>query len=366
MQVVVVDDEPRVLAGIERTLMMSGRDWGLRFATSGQEALEMLEAQPADVVISDMRMPFMDGAELLVRVRERWPGTIRIILTGYSEMDATMRMLDVAHQFVAKPCDSKALLDAVENAIGLRALFADPQVVDVVGRISRLPASPKVFTRLCELMADPETDLRRIADLLGSDPALSAKLLQLANSAYFARGSAIHDVGQAIARLGLDNVRLLVLAAQVFATGDGDGHIDALQHRALLASQLAAHIGGIKGPAPTAALLAHVALSIPEIADPEVRDEVTACATPLHAAVGAYLLAVWGLPMEIVNAVAWHEDPARSSPTHFDTAGVVHVATRLANGREPDLAYLERVGVGAKWPQWQAWMQSTNEDISDD
>jgi DNA-binding NarL/FixJ family response regulator len=357
-----VDDEPRVLSGIERALMMGDKDWKYRFAGSGQEALTLLEEQPADVVVSDMRMPFMDGAELLREVRERWPATIRIILSGYSETDATLRMLDVAHQFVAKPCDSAVLLGTVESAIGLRAMFRDPGVVDVVGRVSRLPAAPKVFTELCRLMADPESDSRRITELLGSDPALSAKILQLANSAYFARGSHINDVGQAVARLGLDNVRLLVLASQVFALGGDDPFIDTLQRHALLASQLAVQIGGQKGAAPTAALLAHVGLTLPELRSAELAETTTACATPLHAAVGGYLLALWGLPMEIVNAVARHHNPGRCIPPGFCAAGVVHVATALANDEPPDLAYLEQVGVADKWPGWQALMDSVIEE----
>ena len=366
MQVMFVDDEPRVLTGIERALMMADMEWNYRFANSGQEALAMLDELPADVVVSDMRMPFMDGAELLRQVRERWPATIRIILSGYSDTDATLRMLDVAHQFVAKPCDSTQLLATVESAMGIRALCEDPGVLDVVGRVSRLPAAPKVFTEVCRLMADPDSSTHQIAELLGGDPALSAKILQLANSAYFARGNPIHDVGQAIARLGLDNVRLLVLASQVFADGSEDPSIDALQRRALLASHLATQIvlkrGEPKSPAPAAALLAQVGLTIPEMRRADLSGATTACDTPLHVAVGAYLLAMWGLPMDIVNAVAYHHNPGRRAVSDFDTAGVVHVATALAQGEQPDLAYLDKVGVADQWPQWQALSNSVNEN----
>ncbi len=370
MQVMFVDDEPRVLSGIERALMMTDEDWGCRFVHSGQEALAMLEDLPADVVVSDMRMPFMDGAELLRQVRERWPSTIRIILSGYSDADATLRMLDVAHQFVAKPCDSTALLGTVENAMRIRAMCTDPCVLDVVGRVSRLPAAPKVFTELCRMMADPDSNTHHIAELLGSDPALSAKILQLANSAYFARGNPVHDVGQAIARLGLNNVRLLVLASQVFADGQEGSLIETLQHRALLtchlATEIALQMGAAKSPAPAAALLAQVGLTIPELRDNDVVGLTTACNTPLYVAVGAYLLAMWGLPMEIVNAVADHRNPGRCAVSDFDATGVVHVATSLAQGEAPDFAYLEKVGVADKWPEWQALLNNSVNENSDE
>jgi HD-like signal output (HDOD) protein/CheY-like chemotaxis protein len=354
MQVIFVDDEPRVLTGIERALAMQDKDWACRFATSGKEALALLEETPADVVVSDMRMPFMDGAELLTQVRERWPASIRIILSGHSDTDATLRMLDVAHQFVFKPCDNAALLAVLEDALSLRKLFRDPQVTDVVGRISRLPAAPKVFAEICRLLADPASDAHQIAERIGSDPALGAKILQLANSAFFSRGVKIHDISNAIARLGLDQVSLLVLASQVFAEAADDPQIALLQRRAMLAASLATRIAGKKGIEATAALLAHVALIVPELRQAEADTAATACDTPMHAAVGAYLLAVWGLPFDIVEAVARHHRPARAgAPTVFDTAGIVHVATALASGEAPDQDYLQQAGVLDKLPEWE-------------
>ncbi|MEA9389879.1 HDOD domain-containing protein [Acerihabitans sp. TG2] len=365
MQVMFVDDESRVLSGIERALMMQDNEWECRFATSGQEALAMLEDEPADVVISDMRMPFMDGAELLTQVRNRWPSTIRIILSGYSEPSATLRMVDVAHRFVAKPCDSSVLLTMVANALALRDMFQDPIVVEAVGRISRLPAAPKVFTEVCRLLADPSNDTRHIAELLGSDPALSAKIMQLANSAYFTRGSHVHDVVNAITRLGLDQVKLLVLASQVFADAKTDPYVDRLQRNALLASTLAARISGHQGLEPTAALLANIARLIPELRDSDTETTTTRGNTPLHAAVGAYLLALWGLPMDIVEAVAHHVQPSCCADKTFGVIGAVHVAVALANNGVLDMDYLEHTGVLNQLPLWQQMLAHTQETLDD-
>ncbi|MZH96228.1 HDOD domain-containing protein [Dickeya dianthicola] len=365
MQVMFVDDESRVLSGIERALMMQDSDWECRFANSGQEALAMLEEQPADVVVSDMRMPFMDGAELLTRVRNRWPGTIRIILSGYSEPDAILRMVDVAHRFVAKPCDSTVLLEMVASALALRDMFQDPAVVEIVGRTSRLPAAPKVFADLCRLIADPGSDTRQIAELLGRDPALSAKIMQLANSAYFTRGGHINDIGNAITHLGLDQVKLLVLASQVFADAKTDPYVDRLQQNALLASTLAARISGHQGVEATAALLANIALLIPELRESGDETTTTRSDMPTHAAVGAYLLALWGLPMDIVEAVACHTQPSRSADKTFGVIGAVHVAVTLANNEVPDLDYLEQTGVLNKLPLWQKMLAHTQETLND-
>lgn len=369
MQVVFVDDESRVLAGIERTLAMSDADWDCRFFTRGQEALDALADCPADVVVSDMRMPFMDGAALLGKVREQWPGTLRIILSGYSDTECALRMLDVAHQFVSKPCDNAVLLTTLEGALSLRALFKDPSVRDVIGRVNRLPSAPRVFAELTRLLADPSSDARQVSRLLGSDPALSVRIMQLANSAYFTGGGggAIKSVGDAINRLGIDQVRLLVLASHVFADAAEDPFVDHLQRRSMQASQLATQIAiGGRPQAATAALLARIGLLVHDLRDAAGQEAKTGCDTPLQAAVGAYLLALWGLPMDIVDAVARHTHPGRTAATGFGLAGTVHVAVALANGQTPDLAYLEHTGVLDQWPHWEACNAAFTPDPDDD
>lgn len=364
MQVMFVDDESRVLSGIERAIMMQDTEWECRFANSGPEALTMLEETPADVVVSDMRMPFMDGAELLALVRNRWPGTIRIILSGYSEPGATQRMVEVAHRFVSKPCDNAKLVEMIESALSLRTMFNDPLVLDVVGRINQLPAAPKVFTDIQHLLNNPESDARQIAELLSSDPALSAKIMQLANSVWFNRGSPIHDIGSAITLLGMEQVKLLVLASHCFTDAKRDPFVSELRRRSLLASSLAARIAGHQGLESTAALLANIAKLIPEMS--EIGSETTICNDiPMHAAVGAYLLAVWGLPLDIVDIVAGHAQPARFAHGVFGAPGVVHVAVALANNSPPDRDYLENAGVLDQLPLWQQMLANIQDTLHD-
>lgn len=364
MQVMFVDDESRVLSGIERAIMMQDTEWECRFANSGPEALTMLEETPADVVVSDMRMPFMDGAELLAQVRNRWPGTIRIILSGYSEPGATQRMLEVAHRFVSKPCDSATLIAMIESALSLRTMFKDPAVLDVVGRINQLPAAPKVFTEVQHLLNNPDSNIRQIAELLGSDPALSVKIMQLANSAWFNRGSQIHDIGSAITLLGMDQVKLLVLASHCFTDANRDPLVSELRRVSLLASSLAALIAGHQGLEPTAALLANIAKLIPEMN--EIGSEITTCNDiPMHAAVGAYLLAVWGLPLDIVEIVAGQAQPSRFAHDAFGALGVVHVAVALANNSAPDRDYLEKAGVLNQLPLWQQMLANLQDTLHD-
>ena len=117
--VLCVDDEPNILSALRRTL----RADGLRVLTAqgGQEALDMLEREPVDVVISDMRMPGMDGAELLERVLERWPTNIRVLLTGHADTSAAVAAINRGRifRYLTKPWDDAELRSVVRQGLDL-------------------------------------------------------------------------------------------------------------------------------------------------------------------------------------------------------------------------------------------------------
>jgi len=366
MRVAFVDDEPLVLSGFERSLSIRDEEWDCAFFTSGPDALAGLEAQPADVIVSDMRMPFMDGADLLLQVKARWPSSIRIILSGHADVEAMRRMLDVAHQFVAKPCDNTRLFSIIESAVRLRDMFSAPEVIAAIGGMNRLPSAPRIFGELNRVLADPLGNARAVGELISSDPALSAKVLQISNSAFFGGGKAVPDVAAAVARLGMEVLTRVVIAAQVFDSASGNARADALQRKALRASQIAARVIGAPGVAATAALLANVGLLVMPEAQDASAPEPTPCGAPLHAAVGAYLLGLWGLPMDIVRAVAHHHQPQCDLPADFGITGMAHVAIALAHGEPPDCEYLAAVGMLDHLPAWQAASLEFLEDGNDE
>jgi HD-like signal output (HDOD) protein len=355
MRVLFVDDEERVLAGIERTVFMAERDWEVEFATSGAEALGKLASQAADVVVSDMRMPLMDGAELLRQVRNRWPCAIRIILSGQTEQEAALRLLDVAHQFLAKPCEGDALIESIDRAVDLQKLLRNRALQEVVGRVGSLPTAPRMYERLNRLLCDGTADISQIAAAIQHDPALTAKVLQLGNSAFFHVGHDVIDINEAMVRIGLNTLRTLVLASEVFRS-DVHPDADAMRARAVRASRLAGEIGkqyAAPQTVTTAALLADVGLLLPEIERLCQEVDAEGKGFPSHAEVGAYLLGVWGLPSVIVEAVAHHRHPGRVSHGGFDAVGVVHVAVALSKGQAPDEEFLEMTGMAEQVAVWR-------------
>jgi response regulator RpfG family c-di-GMP phosphodiesterase len=120
--VLLVDDEPSVLSALRRLFRSQG--YRIEQATSGAEALLVLAMQPVDLVISDMRMPEMDGAALLAQVRQNYPGVVRILLTGYADISATIAAINqgAIHRYIAKPWDDQEMLMVVGEALRRREL----------------------------------------------------------------------------------------------------------------------------------------------------------------------------------------------------------------------------------------------------
>jgi len=388
-RVLFVDDEPKILAGLRRMLRKMRDEWEMEFVTSGREALEALEKQPFDVVVSDMRMPEMDGAELLNEVRAHCPTAVRLILSGHSDREMILKSVGPTHQFLAKPCDAESLKETVARACTLRDLLADQTLKAVVARISSLPSVPGLYSRLLQVLESPEGSLREVAEIISSDVGMTAKILQLVNSAFFGLRHPIESPSQAITYLGMDTVRAVVLTASVFAEFEGADKAkqaaEDLYPHSIRTGSLSAKIAKMAGADKTltddatmAGLLHDVgrlilAAELPDMADAIARN-AREQQTPLHEAerktfgathaeLGAYLLGLWGLPHRIVEAVAFHHTPAACPGRTFTVLVPVHAANVLDREAHPepgdvhtaslDMTYLEEVGVADRLPEWR-------------
>ncbi len=377
---VFVDDEQHVLDGLQNLLRRQRKKWDMQFALGGSEALAMFADQPADVIVSDMRMPGMDGAELLAEIRARYPATARIVLSGHADRDAVERALKVAHQFLSKPCDADALRLVVERVCGLQRLLADPCLREVVGRIDKLPSVPQVYLDLVKAFDRPDVTTGAIAAIVARDPAMSAKVLQLVNSSYFGLARRLASIDDAVGYLGSDLLRSLALSADIFAKVSSAPvpgfSIEELQDRAVLGGRLArALLAGDRarsGEAFTAALVRDLgamvlAFGLPGAFGPVVAEAVASGEALVdveqrrlgvtHAEVGAYLLGVWGLPASTVEAVAHRHAPSHVLHDDRDVVAAVHVAGAYADAvvRRQPLRLDPRLGelLGARLSGWR-------------
>jgi HD-like signal output (HDOD) protein len=387
-RVLFVDDEPGALEALQRTLR-SQYEWEVAVARSGEAALALLEASAFEVVVSDMRMPGMDGPTLLAHVRERHPDLVRIVLSAPAELQAALRAVPVAHQFLTKPCDANTLRVAVERACRLKALLSDNSIRGMIGAMGDLPALPRVYQALTQALANPNVSLGRVATLVEQDVAISAKILQLVNSAFFGLAQPMTSLRAAVSYLGLDTLKNLVLSVEVFHSFKSQVRVpgfslEALQQHAQLAARITSQLPVPKHLAEAAVLAALLhdvgklilAWKLPDRfgaalhaaqseAYPlfEVEEQLYGYS---HAEIGAYLLGLWGLPNTIVEAVAHHHTPTRIPYQRFDAVAAVYLANLLAHEIESgeaaqhgahlpiDEEYLEDLGVAEMLPPWRA------------
>ena len=374
-RILFVDDEPRVLDGLRRSMRARRHVWECSFSETGADAQRVLAERAFDVVVSDMRMPGMDGAELLRSVAELHPQTIRIVLSGQMDDSAAMRASRVAHRFLTKPCDGDLLDSTIDRALGLRALLASERLRQAVGGIGSLPVLSSSAIAINRIVSDENGTPDEIAAVIEQDVGMAAKVLQLVNSAFFGVPRTIASVRHAVSYLGMNTIRNLVIAQSLFSelSSGGEAAQRSQQDHSLLASRLAPLL--LKDPslgpiAATAAMLHDIGSLVLSSRLPAECAAVIArarsSALPVHeveretfgashAEIGAYLLGLWGLPHDVIDAVANHHNPPHDGD-RLDVNVAVRIAIALSNdrvARQPDDkadehasdAQLERLGL---------------------
>jgi HD-like signal output (HDOD) protein len=381
MRILFVDDEPSILSGLRSLLHRQRKDWDMVFACGGEQALEQLETAPFHVIVTDMRMPRIDGAQLLTIVQERWPSTCRIVLSGHADREAMMRVLPSMHVFLAKPCDPKVLRTAIDRCLKVTAMTDNPALRTLIGRVDKLPSPPHLYAMLTTLADDPHCSLDEVGRAIAGDSAFAAKVMQIANSAAFGELDTT-SLSQAVNYLGLDLIRAIARSTSIYAPSDVAMPIslERLQEASLRAAGLARRF--VKTPqlvdvTYVSALLHDVgrivlALGMPD----EYRDLIEELRTtnePLwvaerrrlgtdHARVGACLLQMWGLPQIIVDAVACHHEPRGTTGELAEVAAAVHVADALAGDDYPtpiDLEFLHATGFETNLEHWRELARPT-------
>jgi len=351
-RILFVDDEPPVLEGLRTRLHKLHTKWSMAFVDSGQAAIERMQERPYDVIVSDMHMPGMDGAKLLEIVSGRWPQTVRIVLSGYAELQQTIRLMPFAHQYLSKPCQPQQLENVIDRCLLLHDLLNQPALRSLVGRIRALPTLPRIYTALQGIVKDENVTLAEVAKLVGADSALAARVLQIVNSAFFRLARRISNIEQAVSYLGFQSIRNLAMSVEIFSRwpGKASGILDLeklQQHVHAVAA--AANCLATKTPISDDTLLAGLlhdigywvlAQECPEDLSRAVKMAV-AEGIPLyiaesevigasHAEIGAYLLGIWGLPYPVVEAVAHHHQPERVTNTEFDVLSALVIGHSLA------------------------------------
>ena len=379
-RILFVDDEPKVLDGLRRMLYAYRHEWDMLFVGTARQALDALAQSRFDVLITDVRMPEMSGIELLAHVRDRYPEIVRMVLSGQSDREITLSSVTLAHQYLSKPCDAATLRATVDRALNLRVILEDPALKQVISRIHALPSIPAVYTELINALQSPNTSPKEIGQIIAQDIGMSAKVLQLVNSAFFGVQRRITNPEEAVIFLGTETVRALALTVSVFSQFDArrvpSFSLENLRDHGLAVGALAreiarslqlsksdiedAFVGGLLHELGKVVL----ACNFPEQYEDAIRRakekhipikkaELEVFGTT-HAQVGAYLLWLWGLPDGITEILARYDQPGSNPPQASLLA--VHVANALVGEeweQEMDMECLNGMGLSDFLPNWK-------------
>ena len=382
-----VDDEKRVLQGLQRQLHGMRHEWDMHFSDNARSALEFMTEKPIDVIVTDMTMPQMDGAELLTEVSKRHPNAVRIILSGHADQEAVLKLVGPAHQYLSKPCNAEELRTAIGRAFALRELLANDELKRLVTRVKSLPTLPALYQQLTDELNNEHASMENIGEIISRDIGMTAKILQLVNSSFFGLSQPINSPSEAVMYLGLSTVRSLVLSLQVFSQLKNPPvkglSLDSLASHCWETAVLARRVARVQAndaklmeQSFLAGLLHDVGRIILASGLPEQYAKVWASAGQqgvalwqaekaefgaTHADVGAYLLALWGLPNLVVEAVALQHCPSLCVAKEFTPLTAIHVANAFAHEKKGvssdsvavDMNYLAKLGLAGRIPQWR-------------
>jgi HD-like signal output (HDOD) protein len=387
-QILFVDDEPMVLQGLQRILRPLRGEWDMVFAEGGPQALELMATHAFDVIISDMRMPGMNGADLLKEVLRHHPTTVRIVLSGHADKDLVSQCVGVAHQYISKPCEPDQLKTMIRNACVLSGRLVGDEVKKVLGAIDRLPVVPQLYLELKEALKGEDNDPVVLGAIIQKDIGMTAKILKVVNSSFFGLRRTISDAKDAVSYLGIDTIRVLVLSNSIFeqsrpfrtrhfdisdlwrhsmsvATGaKAIAQAEAMGHLA----EEEAFVGGILHDVGVLVLASNFSETYDKVSDLVISDRVTVSTAEqeffgvTHAEVGAYLLGLWGLPAGILKMVSLHHRPHAFESDGLCTTLAVHAADVICGAAEGQALFessrfnqesLERMGLAGHQDKWK-------------
>ncbi len=367
IKLLFVDDETNVIQGLKRMLYSMRNEWDMSFCTSGEEAIKILASQPVDVLITDMRMPGIDGTTLLIYVKEAYPQIVRIILSGYSEHEMAIMASGIAHQFLAKPSNADAIKSTIVRITSLRAYLHNENLLKQVSGIDSLPSLPKLYKEIEAEIRSEAPSLKRIGEIIAQDLTMTAKILQLVNSAFFGLPQKISDPVEAVNFIGMDIIKSLVLFAKIFSSPKLDSKMDmnVFWNHSMNVGRLAREIMRMEngsGKMQEETFIAGMLHDLGKLVFLEIPGYYEKVLTVMqsnglncydaeyklydtsHAEIGAYLLGLWGLPDYLVETLAFHHKPSNSTIRTFSVLAAVHIANHLDRGSDLDMDFVKAIG----------------------
>jgi len=381
-RILFVDDEPlmrEVYAGLGPTM---GAGYEVLTSASAASALNELEKQAVDVVVSDLQMPDMNGADFLANVERKFPDAMRVVISGYTDQLAVARCLMFGHRYYQKPIAVTSLADSLKRVCELKRVIRSEKLQKIIGATTSLPSPPETYLRLTEAIDSPDTSIDDLARIVQVDPGLTAKLLQIVNSPQFGVAYQVSSAAEAMQIVGIEVLRALMLGLHALKFWEKKKCKSLplpqlwqhLLETAVAAKKLAraeelpgkmaeeCFVAGLLHDIGKMVLAAHADQQYGELLKRAAAEKMPATALErdyfgaTHADIGAYLLGLWGVPEEIVKAVELHHSLGELPDGGFFPVIAVHAAQHLsdspARAEGLDRENLERLGYGGRLEGW--------------
>lgn len=363
--VLFVDDNENILQGLRRNLRPMHQEWDINFANGGIPALKIMQEKHIDVVVSDIRMPGMDGSELLKQVKELYGHTIRMVLSGQCEEEVIIKLLGVSHQYMAKPFDTGTLISSIKGMLAARSQLQDEGLKKFITSLTALPSVPRIHEKIIAELKAASPVTQTLEDLFLRDISLAAKIFQVMNSSYFGTNQDINTIAYVWELLGLEKIKALIIDGHIIAPLDkrleSDPFIQELWDSSLTTARIARLIAKSENLPPKMSDKAWVAGLLHAVgavilytyqlhsAGSVDHSKLLDAANPQNAypLVGGFLAFLWGLPQDIRFAILHHAEPRKAGDAgDKNILAIVHVAWALAHTRknppQPETAYLDQ------------------------
>jgi HD-like signal output (HDOD) protein/CheY-like chemotaxis protein len=352
--ILFVDDEKAILKAFQRSMRGSGLT--IFIAQDGQTALDVLACQEIDIIISDMRMPKMSGQQLLRKVKELYPTTIRLILSGQAdEKEITKITLDGSSKlYLLKPWDSQFLLKTIRQLLDVREVLRNRNLFEIINKMTGLCTLPHIFNKLTDIISQ-ETDIQQITEVIREDPAIVARILHIANSAFYDIKTG--SINQAIVCLGLAAVKSIILSTSLCDSLENPGmgifKKEVLWRHASITNKVVGKLypkligKSIPNTASTVGLLHNIGRIVLLDQFPDTYKQIEVALQEQrnvsldqleceflgvsHQEVGGCLLEWWGLPYPIVETAMFHHNPLHESVHDQKLVSIVHIAGYYAS-----------------------------------
>lgn len=355
--------------------------WQVHVAATGLAALAALEHAAFDAVVVDAAVPEVDARQLLLLAAERHPQSEIFLCADVSPQSSEAPPVGERWQLLAKPVSGPLLARALKRAFSFRAWLPSQAARELLHSVNILPSPPATYLKVLRALESPDASLETVGQIISQDPAMTAKLLQLANSAAFGLQQQISDPTTAVMYLGLETTKALILLAHTFSYFEklhpADFSLEVLWNHSLMTAHAARQLareenlrGEAVAPYYTGGLLHDLgkliyAANLPvkfglalrmarEYQQPLWQIEKNLLGAS-HAEIGAALLAIWGLPSDIVESVAFHHEPARSEQPGFAPVAAVHLANALVHETSADTQGLAAAGLDMDFLRSRGW-----------